>query len=60
MNGSIDGLSKLYTNSESMFEPVIGNFFTPFDNRSVGFGGGFKRLGIKFDVYFCSRFEGHF
>ena len=60
MNCSIDGLSKLYTNSECVFEPVISDFFTPPDNRSVGFGGGSKRLGIKFDVYSCSRFEGHF
>jgi hypothetical protein len=43
-------LSKLYTNSEIMFELVISNLFTPPDYRSVSSGCGFERLGINFDV----------
>ena len=43
-------LSKLYTNSEIMFELLISNLFTPPDYRSVGSGGGFERLGINFDI----------
>ena len=60
MNCLIYRLSKLYTNSVGMVGLLISNFFTPSDNRAVVFWGGFKGLGIKFDVYFCSRFEGHF
>jgi hypothetical protein len=57
---SICGLSKFYTDAETMAGIAIRDVFTPPDNRSVGFGGGFKGLGIKFDIYCCSRFKGHF
>ncbi len=60
MNCLICWLSEFYADSVSMAGLLISTFFTPPDNRAVSFWRGFKGLGIKFDVYFCSRLEGHF
>ena len=60
MNGLICRLGKLYADSIGMNGLIIRIFFTPPDNRAVGFGCGSEGLGNKFDIYSCTRFEGHF
>jgi len=56
----ICSLYKLYADSISMKGLIVCIFFTPPDNRAVSLGCGSERLGIKFDIYFRSPFEGNF